>query len=198
MAREKPRGALIGAYGLFWDHDWVEFDGFGPDNVPLFGRRTTPARDSLVVNAAAATACYVLYNDYGPIYTGISDAGLGRRLKQHHKNPPRGEWTRFSWFAFGDVGAMNGEKSEGWSTISRRSRPEATNPEANVRELEALLIQLLGLPQNQMKFQRADKWDQVDFYEASDLIADRYVSDSHFPPQWKRRWARGHTHGDSV
>ncbi|KRE38257.1 hypothetical protein ASG73_04675 [Janibacter sp. Soil728] len=60
------------------------------------------------------------------------------------------------------------------------------------------MIQLLGLPQNQMKFQRADKWDQVDFYEASDLIADRYVSDSHFPPQWKRRWARGHTHGDSV
>lgn len=190
MTREKPRGALIGAYGLFWDREWVEFDGFGPRNVPLYGVQAGPSR-SPVINVAAATACYVLYNDYGPVYTGISDTGLGRRLKEHDRDAPRGHnWTRFSWFAFGDVRPMTGRDSDGWAAISRKTRPEPTNPEANVRELEALLIQLLGLRQNQMTFQRADKWDQVDFYEAQGLVDDRLVAEIHFPAKWKRRWAR--------
>lgn len=189
MTREKPQGALIGAYGLFWDREWVGFEGFGPNNVPLFGKRHDSSVGP-VLNVAAATACYVLYNDYGPVYTGISDAGLGRRLKEHDKNEPRGPWTRFSWFAFGDVSLMRGRDSHGWASISRKTRPEQTNPEANVRELEALLIQLLGLPQNQMKFQRAKKWDQVDVYEAEALVDDSVVTDTHFPTKWKRRWAQ--------
>ena len=189
MTRDEPRGALIGAYGLFWDREYVGFSGMGPKNVPLFGRsatRTTP----LLLNVAPATACYVLYDDYGPVYTGISDAGLGRRLKEHNRTLPRGlEWTRFSWFAFGDVKELTGRDSAGWASISRRTRPEATNAEANVRELEALLIQLLGLRQNQMKFQRADCWDQVDFYEAQLLVSDGSVSPEHFPKKWRRQWA---------
>lgn len=189
MVREKPQGALIGAYGLFWDREWVEFKGFGPNNVPLYGVRTD--NGGPVLNVAAATASYVLYNDYGPVYTGISETGLGRRLKEHDKNAPHGQkWTRFSWFAFGDVRPMRGRDSQGWAAISRKKRPEQTNPEANVRELEALLIQLLGLPQNQMQFQRAKKWDQVDFYDAGALVEESVVTDTHFPTKWKRRWAQ--------
>lgn len=189
MTGEKPRGALIGAYGLFWDRDLVGFTGMGPRNVPLYGRLATQATP-LVMNVAPATACYVLYDDYGPVYTGISDAGLGKRLKQHDTTEPRGrEWTRFSWFAFGDVKPMTGRDSAGWASISRRTRPEVTNAEANVRELEALLIQLLGLRQNQMNFQRAQRWTQVDLYDGQALVEDQLVSPEHFPQKWRRQWA---------
>lgn len=190
MTQEKPRGALIGAYGLFWERQLTDFEGFGPKNVPIFGVGADGPTAGMALNAAPSIATYVLYNDYGPVYTGISNAGLGQRLKNHHDHPPV-EWTRYSWFAFGDVKKLSGADSQGWCIISKRSRPEPTNPEANVRELEALLIRLLGLKyQNQMQFQRARRWNQITDDEALDLVHRGSVTDEHFPNQWKRKWAR--------
>jgi hypothetical protein len=44
---------------------------------------------------------------------------------------------------------------EGWEKVKRRAKPVPTDAEAIIREIEALMITVLGTTQNRMRFQRA-------------------------------------------
>jgi hypothetical protein len=136
-------------------------------------------------NAPALKACdfrtakgvYVLYDDYGPKYSGIARGagGLGARLRTHHTKPPRGVvWSRFSWLSFGDI--VRDPRYYGWEQVKRRSKPVPTDPEASIREIEALLIALMGTTQNKMKFQQANEWKQLSA-DAAELIEDSEAVD---------------------
>ena len=182
------RGHLIGVFGLFWDAEFVPFWEFGRTSVPLLGQRGANSRTRVIVDFRKAVGSYVLYNDYGPTYTGIATSpGLGARLHDHRINPPRDTpWTRFSWFAFGDVHDLSGHT--GWGEVNPRDRPVATDADTNVRELEALIIQLLGTHQAQMKFQVAKEWGQLPWWDAEGLCRGDKVDPRGFPKRWVKRW----------
>jgi hypothetical protein len=120
---------------------------------------------------------YILYDDYGPRYSGLArgTGGLGARLRTHHIKPPRkAEWSRFSWFSFDDV--LDDAKHEGWEAVRRRAKPVPTDAEAIIREIEALMITILGTNQNRMRFQKAARWEQLPSFEAEEL-EDRAIVD---------------------
>src|SRR4051812_26468438 len=158
MARTKPVGHLVGAYGMFWQRDDVDwFPGSGPHRWQLLGRRNKSWPALRVCDFRQAFGVYVLYDDYTARYAGLARGagGLGGRLRTHVKSPPRGiGWTRFSWFSFDDVVA-DPEGKDGWESVNHRVRPAPTDSEAVIREVEALVITLLGTPQNDMRFQCA-------------------------------------------
>ena len=190
MPRGKPSGHLVGAFGLFWARGDVPWDDFGRGSVPLLGKRGERRPKLRVCDFRQAVGSYILYDDYGPVYTGIAESpGLGARLWDHHQmSPSRTPWTRFSWFAFGDVRDL---KSAGWSAVSRRSRPVASNAEATVREIEALLISVLGTEQNRMRFQVAgDQWSQLDDAGAMNLHNRSAVDQVLFPRKLRYQWSQ--------
>ena len=68
------------------------------------------------------------------------------------------------WFAFDTVESEAG--AAGLHQVRLRDRPVPANDEEVIRELEALLITVLGTRgQNKMKFQAGDAWAQVPWWE---------------------------------
>jgi hypothetical protein len=177
-----PVGHLVGAYGLFWDRDLVDWQpGSGPSAWQLLGKRNERPPALRVADFRNAHGVYVLYDDYGARYTGLARGagGLGARLRTHHIKPPRRiAWSRFSWFSFDDV--VEDAKHEGWEQIKRRAKPVPTDSEAIIREIEALMITVLGTTQNRMRFQKAAKWEQLSQFEAEDLQDGAVVDPSRF------------------
>lgn len=170
MARRKqPVGHLVGAYGMFWERDLVEwFPGQGPMAWQLLGRRNYRPPALRVCDFRQAHCVYVLYDDYGARYTGLARGagGIGGRLRTHDNKPPRGvRWTRFSWFSFDDV-IRDPQGRRGWDSVKHREKPVPADSEAVIREVEAFTIALLGTTQNEMKFQAASKWTQLPYLEA--------------------------------
>lgn len=167
----KPKGHLLGAYGLFWDRHLVTWrPGPGPNAWQLLGRRNQRVPALRVCDFRTAHGVYVLYDDYGPRYSGLArgTGGLGGRLRTHHIKPPRGiEWTRFSWFSFDDVVRMRGRN--GWEEVNHRVQPVPTDSEAIIREMEAMMITLLGTSQSQMRFQKAARWEQLPDFDAEEF-----------------------------
>lgn len=161
-------GHLVGAYGLFWERSLVNWNPSQGSTWQLLGRRNVNAPVLRVCDFRIVKGVYVLYDDYGARYTGIArgNGGLGQRLKQHDTRVPRGvKWSRFSWFAFDDVVDIN-DQYYGWEQVRPRKQP-VPNQEAVIREIEALLIQVLGTTQNQMRFQNANRWEQLPGFEAA-------------------------------
>jgi hypothetical protein len=148
--REKSLGHLVGAYGLFWDRWLVDWSpGSGPTAWELLGRRNSRRPVLRICNFRDAHGVYVLYNEYGPGYVGLARGagGIGGRLRSHNTNPPRDfEWTRFCWFAFDDV--VDDER-DNWCRIEHRANPAPSKATAVIREVEALLIAMLGTPPEQ-------------------------------------------------
>lgn len=173
-----PVGHLVGAYGLFWDRYLVDWQpGAGSSAWQLLGKRNERPPALRVSDFRMANGVYVLYDDYGPRYTGLARGagGLGARLRSHHIKPPRRtDWSRFSWFSFDDV--VDDLKHEGWERVKRRAKPVPTDAEAIIREIEALMITVLGTTQNRMRFQRAVRWDQLASHDA-EVLEDRSVVD---------------------
>jgi len=107
---------------------------------------------------------YILYDDYGPTYVGLTrDQGLGKRLKDHKADHLADRWDRFSWFGFRpittkkdsrgrlELGSLDGDLTDdSWTTIG---------------DLEALLIRSIGPRRNRkvLKFANAQEWIQIDF-----------------------------------
>lgn len=155
----KVEGHLVGAYGLFWDREEVDWRPGAGDTWQLLGRRNRNAPALRVCDFRSAKGVYILYGNYGPTYAGIArgQGGLGARLRTHDNRPPRGrEWTRFSWFSFDDI--IDDPAHDGWEMVNHRSKPVPTNSETVIREMEALLIKVLGTEQSSMKFQNAHEW----------------------------------------
>ena len=160
---------LIGAYGLFWRRDEVRWDQRG---WQLLGYRGTNLPGLRVCDFRAARGIYVLFNDHGAHYVGLADSnegGIGARLHRHVDDEAK-KWDRFCWFAFDDVEDYE-PGAKGWSQVKHRDTPAQVSSRDTVRELEALLIQILGTHQfgkNQrsMKFLNGDPWKQLTYQSA--------------------------------
>ncbi len=158
---------LVGAYGLFWERDGVDWSpGSGRAAWQMLGRKGTYRRALRVVDFRRARGVYVLFNHHGAYYAGLAQgsAGLGGRLKQHLSDEHRDKWQRFCWFSFDGVGPDVG--SDGLYQVAPRNKPVPANGRAVISELEALLITILGTQgQNKMRFAAADEWQQVPWYD---------------------------------
>lgn len=163
-------GYLVGAFGMFWDRYGVDWNPGSGQTWQLLGRRNNNAPALRVCDFRVAKGVYILYNDYGPTYAGIArgTGGLGARLRTHHSSPPRKrDWSRFSWFTFDDV--VDEPGYQGWESVKTRKKPVPTHDDRIIREMEALLIKVLGTEQNKMRFQNAHEWEQLWFHEAKEV-----------------------------
>jgi hypothetical protein len=161
MAHEK-NPYLIGAYGMFWRADEVNWTPGLGRSWQLLGKRGTNSNVLRVCDFRPARGFYILFDDYGATYVGLAlgREGIAARLVKHVKNDNK-QWSRFCWFSFDDVVAMKGVS--GWSEIRDRDAIKEITAKIAVRELEALLIKVLGAKDNvnQMKFIAGKPWSQV-------------------------------------
>ena len=106
---------------------------------------------------------YVLYDDYGPSYVGLTrDLGLGARLKNHTTDHLRKKWDRFSWFGFREMLSDNRHKR--YLVADQSAEDVITDDmDTTIGDLEALMISTMGPKHNKkfMGFSEAEKWDQV-------------------------------------
>jgi hypothetical protein len=148
MAKKKAH--LIGAYGLFWQLDEVNWFPGHRHEWQMLGKIGKNVGKLRVCDFRAARGFYVLFDDYGASYIGLArgQQGLGQRLRSHVKDDTK-DWSRFCWFAFDEV---LDAKAEGWSSVKRRDAVAEVDADTVVGELEALLIMVLGSRnQNQMR-----------------------------------------------
>lgn len=153
------RQYLVGAYGLFWQRNEVFWRPGHGNSWQLLGRRGQNRGSLAVCDFRQARGFYILFDDYGARYVGLArgEQGIGQRLKSHEN--ARSDWSRFSWFSFDSVVKS---RSDGWKEVKRREAVDMIDPETSVKELEALLIQVLGTrDQNQMRFIQGETWTQV-------------------------------------
>lgn len=156
--------SLIGAYGMFWHRDSVNWEpGSGPNAWQLLGRLHKYRPALRFCDFRRAQGFYILLDDFGPNYVGLARGayGIGSRLRAHHQDRTK-RWTRFCWFAFD---AVRDSGYDGWSELHRRDTVRNVSSETVLRECEALLIAVLGSRQNQMKFMAAHRWNQVTDYD---------------------------------
>lgn len=78
-------------------------------------------------------------------------------------------WDRFCWFSFDEVGTRR--STSGLTMLNRRDKPVPNQDESVIRELEALLITVLGTQgQNKMRFESAVEWKQIRGYSAEEYL----------------------------
>ncbi len=163
---------LIGAYGMFWDRESVEWrPGSGGGAWQLLGRLHTNQPKLRVCDFRMAQGFYILLDEHGANYVGLARGreGIGARLQAHNEDPDK-SWSRFCWFSFDGVVDV-GPNRKGWSVVQRRPGLEKeVTADLVLRECEALLIQVLGSSrairrgvrgQSEMAFQHGVKWEQL-------------------------------------
>jgi len=153
---------LIGAYGMFWDKELVNWTPGSGRPWRLLGRRNTNRPALRVADFRRAHGVYVLFNNKGAHYVGIArgSSGLGGRLKDHLTDEHAGLWNRFCWFAFDEV--LVDYDAHGLSVLQPRSDPSPSSSKVLIEEIEALLITLMSLQNTRkMRFKRAVEWTQV-------------------------------------
>ena len=152
---------LIGAYGMFWRTSEVNWTPGLGRNWQLLGKRGANTGTLRVCDFRAARGFYILFDDHGANYVGLAlgQEGIAARLVKHFKNKDK-KWSRFCWFSFDDVVAVKGT---GWSEVRERDAIREVSARTTVRELEALLIMVLGARGNkaQMRFIAGKPWAQV-------------------------------------
>ena len=130
---------LVGAYGMFWDRDEVDWrPGSGPAAWQLLGRIHTNKPKIRVCDFRRAQGFYVLFDDFRASYVGLARGryGIGARLRKHYMSQGK-EWSRFCWFSFDDV---VDHSLDSWSRVHRRAALRNISSEMVLRECEALLI----------------------------------------------------------
>ena len=164
---------LVGAYGMFWLRDEVDWNpGSGPNAWSLLGRVGERRPKLRVVDFRRARGVYILFGDHGAHYVGLARGvgGIGERLQAHTRNDHKNAWQRFCWFSFDRVGSRR--NTPGLTMLERRDKPVPANGEEVIREMEALLITVLGARgQNVMKFAAAECWEQIAFYDSDNYLA---------------------------
>ncbi|KRE92929.1 hypothetical protein ASG76_15895 [Nocardioides sp. Soil774] len=164
---------LVGAYGLFWERELVDWNPGPGKQWQMLGAIGSNRGTLKVCDFRKARGIYMLLNDYGPTYVGLARGkqGFGQRLRVHTlpqtkqpkelRHAPK-DWTRFSWFAFDDV-TPNRDAYDPWVSVDLRDEnSRAITVDGAVRELEALLISVLGIKaQNQMRPLQGERWRQV-------------------------------------
>ncbi len=155
----------ITSYGLFWRRDEIEWaPGRGNRNgFRLLGRLGANRPKLKVADFRHQQGIYILYDEYGPAYVGLTRAqGLGKRLKDHLSDHLADMWDRFSWFGFREPGAVSSSGILNLETLPETGElTEDTG--TTIGDLEALLIQAIGpkLNSSGMRFRNAFKWEQI-------------------------------------
>ena len=156
----------VTSYGLFWLESEIEWNpGKGNRNsFRLLGRIGSNRGKLRVADFRHQQGIYILYDNYGPSYVGLTrNQGLGKRLKDHKSDDLKGRWDRFSWFGFRSVLTPGSRPS-----ILELGDPEtdiSENTNTTIGDLEALLIRAIGPKRNtaNMNFKDAEKWTQIEF-----------------------------------
>jgi hypothetical protein len=164
----------ITSYGLFWrasEIDWSPGRG-NRDSFRLLGRIGAQAGKIRICNFRRQQGIYILYDDYGPTYVGLTRArGLGLRLKDHLSDRHGDRWDRFSWFGFTAVSA--GTNEAGLQFLEEADDEVTSSTWTTIGDLEALLIAAMGTRSNraQMKFADAARWTQIEYDECDKYLA---------------------------
>lgn len=128
-------GMLIQAYGRFWDRDLVAWHAHG---WRLLGRQGLLKGTIQVADFRHARGVYVLYNEVGPYYVGLSKTqskGIGGRLRDHLNDKHGSLWTRFSWFSFDAPSVKNADR-----VLSPAAAPKVQGQSGfAIDDMEALL-----------------------------------------------------------
>ena len=88
------RSALVPAYGLFWDKDYVSWK-----SGKILGRQIADAES---VNFADQQGVYLLHRDNSVVYIGKTTDNLYGRLRYHNRQKNL-RWNKFSWFGLREV-----------------------------------------------------------------------------------------------
>lgn len=159
---------LFGGCGLFWQRDLVDWKARG---WRLLGRHNIKTGSIQVCDFRRARGVYVLYDDLGVFYVGLSVGknGIGARLKDHTTDELKDGWTRFSWISFDSPASAPGP--DGVYPVRQRKQINSTTSVA-VRELEALLQAVTGpySNRNTTHFKSALEWVQVATAEAPAVV----------------------------
>ncbi|WP_127903382.1 GIY-YIG nuclease family protein [Solirhodobacter olei] len=158
----------VTSYGLFWRADEIEwFPGNGITNeFRLLGRIGKNRPSIRVADFRRQQGIYILFDEYGPAYVGLAKGErLGARLRDHRQDHLAEKWDRFSWFGFNPVGAT--PDAEGILSLDQPRSDVTEDTSATIGDLEALLIAAMGpkLNQQKMRFDEAEKWDQIGYWE---------------------------------
>ena len=176
--RGKQSGTgFIRCYGLFWSAEEVNwFPGLSREGeFRLLGRFGVQAPKLAVCDFRAQSGIYVLYDDYGPQYVGLTRrTPIGDRLKAHRRDRHAGNWDRFSWFGFREV--LPDQLGDGTRALGPLPKQLMTNSDSTIGDIEALLIQALGTHKRgnlvQMRFVAAEHWSQVMRHDTDMLLEE--------------------------
>lgn len=171
---------LIGAYGMFWDRDEVDWTPGSGQSWQLLGRVGSRRGKLRICDFRTARGFYMLFNDYEATYVGLAKGkqGLGARLIKHTLPPKKQpqemryagkDWNRFCWFSFDDVrhAPPKDDRNDPWCHVVNDDRSRSITVKSATRELEALMIVALGIKgQNQMRLQLGQRWEQVTWRDA--------------------------------
>lgn len=165
----------VTSYGLFWREDEIDWHpGTGNrDSFRLLGRIGSNRGKIRVADFRHQQGIYILYDEYGPSYVGLTrNQGLGKRLKDHKGDHLSGKWDRFSWFGFRPL--LTPEGSSGVMELGSPQTDVSEDTSTTIGDLEALLIRAIGPKRNraQMRFDCAERWIQV-AYDDGETYLDR-------------------------
>ena len=163
--RRPAKPGFIQCYGLFWDVDETMWSG---RDFRLLGRRGSHGDSLRVCDFRNQVGLYVLYDDYGPYYVGLTrHQPLGNRIRAHLDDHHRGLWDRFSWFGF--RGVLKRCYTDRTQALAKLPRSLVTDSRETIADIEALLIQALGTHKRgnkvQMRFGLAEGWEQILLHE---------------------------------
>ncbi len=170
----RARRGFIRCYGLFWSADQVEwFPGRGRREFRLLGHRGENRPNLVLCDFRDQRGIYVLYDDYGPYYVGLTrDRPIGNRLRHHRRDRHAGKWDRFSWFGFRRVLLTT---EGGLRQLGAAPKQLLTESKWTIGDIEALLIQSLGTQhrgnRQEMRFAAAQPWTQVILGEVPHYLA---------------------------
>lgn len=160
---------LFHSYGAFWHRDdvlWTPGSG-RTRSFQLLGRKGQNLPGLRVADFRKQTGVYVLYDDWGPYYVGLTrKTGIGDRLRNHVIDDHHSEkWNRFSWFGFRAITALTDAK--GLTQLGLIPKKLLSDSDKTIGDIEALLIKVLHTQGNiqNMNFAHADKWEQVPFHD---------------------------------
>lgn len=155
----------ITSFGLFWRRSEIVWrPGSGKRNeFRLLGRIGQKRGTLRVCDIRKQQGIYILYDEYGPCYTGLTrKQGLGKRLQDHTEDGLAECWDRFTWFGFNTM--LKPDIRSGISPVSESEDEVTDSTYTTIADLEALLINVLGTKHNSssMKFKTAERWVQID------------------------------------
>lgn len=164
----------ITSFGLFWRESEIDWnpDRGNRDSFRLLGRIGAHSGTIKICDFRQQEGIYILYDDYGPNYVGLTRArGLGQRLKDHTTDRHAGKWDRFSWFGFKSVSEK--PNKAGLRFLETGVDKVTSSKHTTIGDLEALLIAAMGTKANRskMKFADALRWTQISYDDCQTYLS---------------------------